>query len=101
MIIFLDVSFTADNHTTTCGDFSTIVKNNSNSGSNKLKVIFQTNRNRQNKGFLMVVTCVRPDFGDHDGCIEDTELNLQIPSPSDGAETTETETEMVIHYIVI
>ena len=51
----------------------------------------------------MVVTCVRPDFGDHDGCIEDTELNLQIPSPSDGAETTETETEMVmvIHYIVI
>ena len=99
MTIFLDITFTADSHTTTCGDFSTIVKNNSNSGSNKLTVISQTNRNRQNKGFLMVVTCVRPDFGDHDDCIEDTHLNLQIPSPSDGAETTKTETEMVIFVI--
>ena len=77
------------------------MKKKSNSGSNKLTVIFQTNRNRQNKGFLMVVTCVRPDFGDHDDYIEDTHMNLQIPSPSEGAETTktETETEMVIPVI--
>lgn len=96
MYIFLDISVTADNHTRTCGDFSTIVKDTSNSGPNKLRVVFQTNRNRQNSGFMMVVTCVSPDFGDHDGCTQDVHLSWQAPSPS-GRRTTET--NMVTHYI--
>ena len=87
--IFLDISVTADNHTRTCGNFSTIVRDTSNFGPNKLRVVFQTNRNRQNSGFMMVVTCVSPDFGDHDGC-------TQAPSPS-GRRITDP--NMVTHYI--
>ena len=107
--IFLDICFIADNYTRTCGVLSSIVNGTSNSGPNKLKVIFQTNRNRQNGGFMMVVTCVSPDFGNRDGCTQDVRLSLQAPSPSDGAERMTTETKLVtpytdptfIHFIVL
>lgn len=70
-IYFLDISFAGIDPKRTCGDFSTIENENSDFGPNKLNVIFQTNRNRQNNGFFMVVSCVSPDFGGHEGCTQD------------------------------
>ena len=95
---FIDISFTADNQKTTCGDFSTIENGNSDIGPNKLRVLFQTNRNRQNKGFFMVVSCVSPDFGGHDGCKQDQANDIPAPSDDDGGERRRRrrKTDMVI-----
>ena len=77
---FPDISFTAY---TTCGDILTIKNGNSDFGPNKLRVLFQTNRNRQNKGFFMVVSCVSPDFGGHK---QDQANDIPAPSDDDGGE---------------
>ena len=77
-----------------CGNFSTTENGNSDSGPNKLTVVFRTNRNRQNNGFFMVATCVSPDFGDLKGCTRD-QLRI-IPAPFGRRNN---KTQMVIHYI--
>ena len=83
---FIDISFTAGSQKTTCGDFSTIENSNSDFGPNKLRVLFQTNRNRQNKGFFMVVSCVSPDFGGLDGCKQAQANDIPAPSDDDSGE---------------
>ena len=52
----------------TCGDFTTIENDNSDYNDDRLSVLFHTNRNRQDRGFFMVVTCVSPDFNNINGC---------------------------------
>ena len=52
----------------TCGDFTTIEDDNSDYNDDRLSVLFHTNRNRQDRGFFMVVTCVSPDFNNINGC---------------------------------
>ena len=52
----------------TCGNFTTIEDDFSDFNRNSLSVLFQTNRNRQDRGFFMVVTCVSPDFNNINGC---------------------------------
>ena len=52
----------------TCGNFTTIEDDFSDYNDDRLSVLFHTNRNRQNRGFFMVVTCVSPDFNNVNGC---------------------------------
>ena len=66
----------------TCGDFTTIEDDNTDYNDDRLSVLFHTNRNRQNRGFFMVVTCVSPDFSHVNGC---TPAQLgQTAAPSGG-----------------
>ena len=91
------ISSTAPNQKPTCGDYSTIENKNSDVGPNKLTVLFQTNRNRQNKGFFMVVSCISPDFGGNDGCKQDQANDIPAPSDDDGGKRRKRrKTDMVI-----
>ena len=52
----------------TCGDFTTIEDDNTDFNDDRLSVLFHTNRNTEDSGFFMVVTCVNPDFNNINGC---------------------------------
>ena len=52
----------------TCGNITTIEDYRSDFNVDGLSVVFQTNRNTQNRGFFMVVTCISPDYNNINGC---------------------------------
>ena len=69
MTYFSDIKRTAYNtNQETCGNFTTIEDDFSDFNRDSLSVLFQTNRNRQDRGFFMVVTCISPDFNNVTGC---------------------------------
>jgi len=84
----------------TCSNFVTIQEDNSDFNGDSLSVIFQTNRNMQNIGFFMVVTCVSPDFYNLNGCTPAQTPQPQTPAPPGppGRRKRETEIDKLVRY---
>ena len=64
----------------TCGNITTIEDYLSDFNHDRLSVLFQTNRNTQDRGFFMVVTCVSPDFNNINGCTPAQLRQTEAPS---------------------
>ena len=83
---FSDINRTAYNTSQeTCGNFTTIENDFSDFNKDSLSVLFQTNRNTQERGFFILVTCVSPDFQNVTGCTP-TQLGQPTvpPVPEEG-----------------
>ena len=73
-------------NTTTCGDLSTFQNDSSDFNLDRTSVLFQTNRRSENIGFLMMVTCVSPEFYNLDGCTQ-ARTGQTVASPRSKRET--------------
>ena len=88
--------------TRTCGDLTTFEDDSSDFNLDRTSVLFQTNRRSENAGFLIVATCVNPEFYNLDGCTQ-AQTGQTVAPPQSKRETemaSSLHSDMILESIV-